>query len=408
MIHVKVQSKIALVYFLLIAILGVLLRFSSVLYVNFNYRHIVHAHSHVALLGWGYTGIMLLVYHLLLKNEVIKKKYQLVFGITQISIIGMLVTFPITGYAPYSILFSTLFIIASYFFSYLVFKYTPIALKKTYYYKCIRIALWYMIISSIGPWALGIIMNTLGATSSWYRNAIYFYLHFQYNGWFILGLFGILFYIFERLNIRISSKVFELFFNLFNLGVLFSFAISILWMKLHIAVNIIGGLGAILQIVAFGFLIKEAKRAIKVKKVSFSNIFYLLLKILIITFVIKLLLQFIGVFPYFSKIISSNIDFVIGYLHWVFLGVVSLALLGFFQFFNMIKLNRFSVLLYLLAFVITEGLIFYKGITVWKNLYLITNFNYYLLIGSSIFLVALAYIFVLQYKKQISSLIGNY
>ena len=51
MILAKKQSAIALGYFLLITILGILLRSFSVIVIDFNYRHIVHAHSHVAILG---------------------------------------------------------------------------------------------------------------------------------------------------------------------------------------------------------------------------------------------------------------------------------------------------------------------------------------------------------------------
>ena len=67
--------------------------------------------------------------------------------------------------------------------------------------------------------------------SDLYKNAIYFYLHFQYNGWFILALFGIGFYILEKQNIRISKSVFNIFFWLMNLGVILTFGISLLWMK---------------------------------------------------------------------------------------------------------------------------------------------------------------------------------
>ena len=169
----------------------------------------------------------------------------------------MLITFPFIGYALFSILFSTLFIITTYFFSHLVFKYTSKQLKTTNSYKCIRLALWYMIISSLGPWSFGVIMKTLGETSSWYRNAIYFHLHFQYNGWFILALLGVLLYAFEQKNINVSSKVFKQFFSFFNLGIILTFFISILWMKLHIMVNLLAFLGARIQFFALGILYKE-------------------------------------------------------------------------------------------------------------------------------------------------------
>ena len=93
----KKHSVIALSYFLLITLLGVLLRCFSVIEIDFNYRHIVHAHSHIALLGWVYTALMILIYKLYLKKTNIERKYLRIFWCTQITVVGMLFTFPITA-----------------------------------------------------------------------------------------------------------------------------------------------------------------------------------------------------------------------------------------------------------------------------------------------------------------------
>lgn len=397
----KKHSVIALSYFLLIAFLGVLLRCFSITVIDFNYRYIVHAHSHIALLGWVYTALMILIYQLYLKKAEIRHKYLRIFWFTQLTIIGMLVTFPFIGYALFSILFSTLFIVASYLFCYLVFKHTPKEYKTPYSYKCIYISLLYMIVSSIGPWSLGIIMNTLGETSSWYRNAIYFYLHFQYNGWFILALFGVLFYIFEQRKINISSKKFQQFFWLLNIGVVLTFIISILWMKLPLSANFVAGIGALLQLIAFGILLNEVYRKREKINTTFSSIFLMSLKGVLVFYSIKLLMQFIGSIPYFANLTSTNIDFVIGYLHWIFLGVVSLALLAFLNYFKLIKLTKNNIFLYIMGFLLTEFLIFYKGFIVWKDFFYPSNFPYFLAIISGIFLLIIAYIFVLQFKKTV-------
>lgn len=395
----KKHSVIALGYFLIIAILGVLLRCFSITVIDFNYKHIVHAHSHVALLGWVYSALLVLIYQLYLKKADIEMKYKRVFWFTQFTIVGMLLTFPFTGYALFSILFSTLFIIASYLFGYLVFKHTPKAYKATNSYKCIKWSLWYMILSSAGPWALGIIMNTLGEASSWYRNAIYFYLHFQYNGWFIVALFGVLFYIFEQRKINISNSRFQQFFWLLNFGVIFTFVISILWMKLPLLANFIAGSGALLQLIAFGILLKEIYQKKDKINVVFSPIVSISLKGILIFYSIKLVIQFIGTIPYFANLASTNIDFVIGYLHWIFLGVVSLALLAFLSYFKLIKLTKSSIFLYIIAFLLTEVLIIYKGLVAWKDFYYPSNFPYFLVIISGLFLLVIAYVFVVQFKK---------
>ena len=124
MIAIKKHLKIALGYFLIIAFLGVLLRLFYIVDVPINYRFIVHSHSHVALLGWLYTALTSLIYYVYLRDKPITKKYKILFWSTQITIIGMMISFPFAGYALFSILFSTLFLFGSYFFTFLFLKYT--------------------------------------------------------------------------------------------------------------------------------------------------------------------------------------------------------------------------------------------------------------------------------------------
>jgi hypothetical protein len=90
----------------------------------------------------------------------------------------MLVRFPFQGYALFSIVFSTLFLLASYWFTWFFIKYSSKTDKKLDSYKTLKIALVYLVISSTGTWVLGAIMTVLGPLSIWYRLAIYFYLHF--------------------------------------------------------------------------------------------------------------------------------------------------------------------------------------------------------------------------------------
>ena len=393
------HSLIALFYFFLIAILGVLLRLFLILDIPANYKYIVHSHSHVALLGWVYTALTTLIYKLYLTNSSIEKKYLILFWSTQITIIGMLVVFPFTGYALFSILFSTLFLFASYVFIWLFIKHTTNDQKKTNSYKCIRISLWYMVLSSIGPWALGYIMSTAGSNSNLYRNAIYFYLHFQYNGWFIMALIGILFFILEQQNILIPKKIFNRFFILMNIGIVATFGISLLWMKPHLSVYSISFLGALFQLIALYILVKELLFSKQKSVDENSKLFLILLRIVVFFFILKLLLQLLGSIPYFATIATSNIDFLIGYIHWIFLGVVSIALLTFLFYFKLIVLSKRIILLYLIGFILTEGLIFYKGIVVWQKLPLVENYFWYLVIASSILLVAIASILYYQFRR---------
>ena len=393
MINLKNHINLALGYFIIAAVLGVVLRSFHSIEIPVTYKFIVHTHSHIALLGWVYMGLTTLLYKLFLSKQGIELKYRRIFWFTQVTLVGMLVTFPFQGYALFSIIFSTLFLFASYGFTWIFIKNVPSEFKQTNSYTCVKIALYYMVLSSLGPWALGAIMNTLGAESIWYRLSIYFYLHFQYNGWMILGLLGVFIYVLERNDIKIPKATFNRFFWWINLGIVLTFSLSTLWTKPHIFLYVIGGLGAILQIMAFGILLLLVLRC----KEKLFQILTPLQKSLLLTVAVfvgvKILLQFLTAFPYFADLAASITDFTIGYLHWTFLGVVTIGLLLFLNYFKLLKLSKRAYALYLIGFLLTEFLIFTKGILAWQSESLFKGYFEALAISS--FLLPLALVFLM-------------
>lgn len=398
--NLKVHIKIALAYFFIVAFLGVFMRMFHIVDIDVNYKNILHTHSHIALLGWVYTALTTIIYQLYLSNKQLEKPYKKLFWSTQISILGMMFTFPFTGYALFSIIFSTYFLINTYVFIRLFIKHTTLEQKQTSSYKLIRASLWLMVLSSIGPWALGGIMNTLGSTSSWYRNAIYFYLHFQYNGWFLVSLLGILFFVFEKNAISISEKRFQLFYKLFLGGVVLTFFLSVLWMKPSPIFYILAGIGSLMQIAAFGMLLKSMLQNKMFLSKTFIKLEGGLLKTVVLLFIIKLLFQLLGAFPAISEIIKNNIDFVIAYLHWIFLGTVTISIFAFLNHFKLLRITKANYIVYLIAFIITELLLFYKGFIVMSNYNLLDNFYLYLFLASMIFLVAITWLLLIQFQKK--------
>ncbi|CAL66374.1 hypothetical protein [Christiangramia forsetii] len=362
---IKKHSNLGLAYFLLVGTMGVFLRLFYIFPVPATYKFVVHAHSHVALLGWVYIALITLIYCLHFFEVKKSALYKRIIWFTNICIMGMLLSFPVQGYALFSIIFSTLFLIASYFLTWFFFKNIPEKRKKMLSWRCIKASLWYMIFSSIGPWAVGGIMATLGKATVWYKIAIYFYLHFQYNAWFIMALIGILFFIVEKSGLTIDRKKFKMFFLLLNLGVILSFFLSVLWIKPPVIYYILAGTGAILQLVAFLYFFRIIQKIWPDLKMIFSPIVQYLSKLCGILLIVKIGFQLISALPYFANLAFLYQDFVIGYLHWTFLGVVSLSLLAFLEHFKLIKLNWLILTLYHIGFIFSEILIFYKGMSLW-------------------------------------------
>ncbi|HUH47313.1 MAG TPA: hypothetical protein VLZ54_09185 [Arenibacter sp.] len=398
MIATKSHITVSLGYFLMAALLGVLLRTFVVLpIIPLNYRFIVHTHSHIALLGWVYMALTTVLYHLFLSGQEVGKKYKWIFWTTQLSLVGMLLSFPFQGYALFSIAFSTLFLLASYWFAAFFMKNVSAHFKGTYAYKCIRIALWFMIGSSIGPWAMGPIMTLMGPESIWYRLAIYFYLHFLYNGWMILALAGLFFHVLERWQIVVPQRKFNTFFQFTVGGIVLSVFLSLLWTKPMAIFYVLGGIGALLQIIGFFILfgICFDNRSLLKKALPIQR--YGMLLLIASLLMVKIALQFLSAFPYFADLAATALDFTIGYLHWTFLGVITIGIFFFLDYFGLIKLTKQGFIIYLMGFLFTESFIFYKGLAAWQRWSLFDGYLKYLAFFS--LLIPLALLLILWDSK---------
>lgn len=405
MIDLKRHIRTAFAYFLMAALLGLVLRSFASVDIAINYKFIVHTHSHIALLGWVYLALTTLIYKLYVQSPLKDKKYRRIFWLTQLSLVGMLVTFPFTGYALFSIIFSTLFLFASYWFFWFFTKHAKREFKKTNGYRCIKAALWYLVVSSLGPWALGVIMNSMGAESIWYRLAIYFYLHFLYNGWMIMVLFGLFFYVLEQWKIQLPKSTFKKFFWSLNLGIVLSFFLSMLFTKPPIPLYVIGGLGGTFQLFALILLLRFLLPFRSKLGSMLSKWQWHLLKTVLVLLFAKMMLQWLTAFPYFANIASTYLAFTIGYLHWTFLGVVTIALFFFLDYFKLMRISGKAYLFYFVGFVLTELLIFYKGIAAWQGFSIFEGYFEALAVGSG--LIPLSLIFMLLRKQQATDEVDN-
>ncbi|WP_245967204.1 hypothetical protein [Ulvibacterium marinum] len=245
-----------------------------------------------------------------------------------------------------------------------------------------------------GALGFGAIMNTLGAQSVWYRLAIYFYLHFLYNGWMILALVGILLRVFEIRGVGLSRILFQSFFWSINLGIVLSFFLSTLFAHPPLIFNILGDIGALLQLIAFGILGKKVS-------IFFTTFQERILKTVIVVLIVKMLLQLLTAFPYFANLAATILDFTIGYLHWTFLGVVTLSLFLFLDYLKLLQISPKTYFLYLFGFFLTEILIFYKGIAAWHSFAVFESYNEILWAGSFLIPLSLGILLGTNRKRKV-------
>ncbi len=394
---------VSLGFFLISICLGLFLRFSQVWGISgFNYKYILHGHSHITLLGWVYNAFFLAIVRYVLPQGKQTTSYSRIFWITQTTILASLISFPFQGYSVLSIVFSTLFIICSYWFSIKVLR--DLKEDKSIPSKWIRWAIYYLLISSIGPWSLGAIMNLGLRDTDWYPLSIYFYLHFFYNGFFLFSIFGLAFKELEKLKTFWNQRKAHIIFYWFNLACIPTFLLSVLWTNPPYWVYFIAFLATFTQLVVCYLLIRFIRPYISSYKNKLSRTVSLLFKVVAVSFLLKLALQLSSSFPWMAEIIYSIKNYlVIGYIHVVMLGIVTSFLLGYFLFkkqFILSSTGRLGIHLFFTGFVASELLLFGQGGLQMMRIGLIPFFYPLLFICSSLIPLGIAFFFINQMKKK--------
>lgn len=341
----------SLVFLFWAALAGVMMRFAQIYGITgFVFDKWLHGHSHVAFLGWGFLAVL---YLLTKKIDYQYRKIDFILYITLImSIVGMLVTFPVFGYKLIPILLLVAFLLASYI---LLFRYLRfLKPKNEFWLMWIKSGIWFYYISSLAIWVIPIVMIKLDKGVLYY-NLVYFYLHFLYNGFFTFVIWGLIYkYLNEKINIEINRK-FRLFYQFLLVSVIPTFVLSLYWNPPHLLVQIVGIISAIIQLLGVLILIAAWwERRQQVFKYWFFNL-------ILTIFVLKILMQFFSSFYSLSAgAIALKPYFVVGYLHWFTLGFMSLSL---FWLSDVIKglVSRLGLYMFIFGFLLTELTLFYNG-----------------------------------------------
>jgi hypothetical protein len=371
---------ICLINFFISAVMGLALRYSFIGNIGFNYRFLTHAHSHVAMLGWVYLMLYVLIVHYFIPKR--QTVFIKLFWVTQIAVIGMMFSFPFQGYAAISISFSTLHIFCSYYFVYLVWRYHNIQSLVPKY--LLKTALIFMVLSTFGVWCLGPAVSMLGQASAFYQIAIQFFLHFQFNGWFLIAVVAVFFYLFKVEN----SNLFRYFYKLLILSTLLTLALPVHWFAPHNVLVYLNGIGVLLQLIVLYLFLRLVKpNYTQVLKQQPKLVAYLY-GFAVICFVLKIILQLLSLLPEFSQVVYTHRNLVVGFIHLLMLGLITGFLFAFIVNSVLARFTRalyFGVTSFLTGFILTEILLIIQGVRFYFGIGLLPNY-YLLLFISSIFL----------------------
>lgn len=328
--------KLAVLNLAIVAFLGLCLRYNQVYYIPFiDQKNLLHSHSHFAFAGWiGFLLNVLIIDKFLKGFETNAKRWNNYLLISSVVNYGMMISFILQGYKGISILFSTASLFVSYYFAYTVWKdlnrqpylANPNSDRSTNFpQRFVKAALFFLVISSIGPYVLAY-LTIIGNTHAFMNhNALYWFLHFQYNGFFSFTILALLLHNLQKFPL--NQSYLSTFYYLIVTACIPAYFLTFLWKGILIPVLINNIVTAILLIGAVTSFLLFVFKNFSVFQLRYKNISALLIFISLSAYTLKVLLQAVTAFPALSHLVFGYRSIVVGYLHLIFLIFVSLFLL---------------------------------------------------------------------------------
>ncbi|MEP7279144.1 MAG: hypothetical protein ABI813_10915, partial [Bacteroidota bacterium] len=253
-----------------------------------------------------------------------------------------------------------------------------------------KAAVFFNALSSVGVMGLAYIMVTKNNHPAVYLGSIYFYLHFQYNGWFFFACMGLL----SALLIEhgVAGASLKNVYRLFTVACLPAYLLSVLWLPLPNWIYALMVVAVFLQIGGWLLLLGLISPFLTRIRNSTPPIAQKLLLLSGIAASIKLLLQAGSVIPSLSKLAFGFRPIVIGYLHLVLLGIITLFITGYVIAQNYISVSKLMVrglAIFVLGILFNELLLMTQGIAD-IGYHVITNINGLLLLAAMLLFTGIA------------------
>lgn len=341
-------GKLLLINFIIVALIGCIMRYK----IGFEFpyldqKHLQHAHSHFAFGNWISLALYLIILHSMqnqgrwtaLLHKLIFAQYLMGFG--------MLFSFAAAGYNWLSISFSTATVIISYLTLYLYHRHCKQESPKPSWQKWYRWALIWQAISSIGTFSLAYMMASHHFDQHTYLASVFFFLHFQYNGWFLFGIIGsALYFLKQSHDVAVND---QLSFTLLKWSVVPAYGLSVLWLHLPWYIYSIVVIFVFMQTVGIGklllalFALRQEVLPKLLSVIRWGSIFAGT------AYLIKFLLQLCSVIPAIHKLAFGFRPIVIAYLHLILLAATSTTLILLLTGLGVFKHNRhFTIGFYIL------------------------------------------------------------
>lgn len=367
--RVRLWMGVSLLWLVLVAAEGTLMRLGFLgWWMPFNLSFVTHSHSHVAMLGWVFNSFLIALLWSYRPQGFAEKGYRWLFWLIQATVAGMLVAFVLQGYAAFSITFSTVHILLSYWF---IVRVLLQVLKERELWQRHRLSLSFvaaglvfLFLSSFGPWGLAVLSAKGMQGSDLYPQAIYFYLHFLFNGAFTFMLLGLMLKLLEGQELLKQHQLRPAFWVL-AVTTVPAYFLSLLGFEISDWLYWLALISGIIQLAAFGVVFLQLEPPLRALRLQQPWALFLL-RFSLVALLLKFMMQAASPIPQIIPLIHVR-DVVIGFLHLVLLGGISIGLLGWFLREKLVLPSKAGLGIFLVGFVLTELLLFLQGGILWLN-----------------------------------------
>jgi hypothetical protein len=364
--------NLSIVNLFIVACLGVLMRSKMIFDLpRIDYNRLVDTHGHFAFMGWVTLALITLMVFELPGSLYNKKIYHFLLGAIFLCSWTTLFTSPFESCKSISEYISFIYILFTYIFAGVFIK----DILRTNASKTVKLlsvsSAVCLVLSSIGAIMLAFLFAIKSLNVILYRDALFGYLHLQYNGFFTLAVFALLFNKVGAIHEspspinRSHRKNIHRFAILLCLSVLPSMFLIFLWHEATPAFRILSAIGAILLLLSFAWFIISAPFLMKEFKKVKPAIRYIAV-LSMFAFMIKIVLQSLTFIDSVNVLVFGNRPMIMGFLHLVFLGFVTLFLITYFAQTGVLnsksKFTRLALMVFTLAVAMNELLLMLQGL----------------------------------------------
>ncbi len=356
---------LTLVNLCVVAGLGLLLRSKAIFDMPWiDYNRLVDTHGHFAFTGWVTLALSSLMVYELPGALYTKKIYRLLLGSIFLCSWAALFTNPFGITKNISEYISIILILVTYVFTFVFIS----DIRKTDSSKTVKLlassAFISSALSSVGIWMLTYLFASKSLNAMLYRDALFGYLHLQYNGFFTLAVFAIIFNKIGNPTMQTCGKQAHRFALLLVSSVIPSMFITFLWHETSFIFRLLSVIGAAMLLLTFiWFILAALQLAGEFNRVKKGLRYVIILSIS--AFMVKILLQSLTVFDPVNIMVFGNRSLIMCFLHLVFLGFVTLFIISYYSqsgFLNFnVSFTRVAIAVFSVAVAVNEILLLVQG-----------------------------------------------